>query len=63
MKGLYQLTNWYKDWGQTNLTMTNPKRSLVWWLVLGWWWRPIKYILFMMLSSLLGFRKLRISRY
>lgn len=45
------------------LTMTNPKRSLVWWLVLGWWWRPIKYILFMMLSSLLGFRKLRISRY
>ena len=44
------------------LTMTNPHHNFVWWLIIGWWWRPIKYILFYLLSMLLGFRELRIDR-
>ena len=44
------------------LTMINHRHGIVWWLCIGWWWRPIKYTWYLLLSSICGFRKLRIER-
>lgn len=26
------------------LTMVVHKHGLLWWLLVGWWWRPIQYL-------------------
>ena len=44
------------------LEIYNPHRSLICWLIWGWWWRLIKIMLAYLIADILGFRKLRIRR-
>lgn len=44
------------------LTMVIHKHGILWWLLIGWWWRPIQYIFWVFLSMLLGFRRLQIEK-
>ena len=44
------------------LTMVIHMHGFLWWLLIGWWWRPIKYIFWVILSMLCGFRKLQIEK-
>ena len=39
--------------------MNNYKHGFVWWLCIGWWWRPIKYILCCFFASLFGFKDIK----
>lgn len=48
--------------GQKYLTMVCHRHGFLWWLCVGWWWRPIKYMFWLFLSSLCGFRKLRVEK-
>lgn len=40
-------------------TVTLHKHGILWWLFVGWWWRPIKIIFWIILSQVCGFRKIR----
>ncbi len=47
----------------TNTVSVNKHHSILWWLCIGWWWIPIKWIfltgiaLFMFIMKLLGVRR------
>lgn len=47
----------------TNTIVKNKYHSLFWWILIGWWWVPIKWTLFtgialfMFVLKLLGVRK------
>ena len=43
-------------------TVVIHKHGILWWLVFGWWWRPIKLIFWGALSALCGFRQVRIEK-
>ena len=36
------------------LTMTVHKRSFAWWLLIGWWWRPILHLFWLSLCVITG---------
>ncbi len=38
-------------------TVTLHKHGILWWLFIGWWFRPLKIMFWVVLSSLCGFRK------
>lgn len=42
------------------LTIYNNKHKFIWWLFIGWWWRPTKYAYYILLSTLCGFKKIKI---
>ena len=41
------------------LHITYSSHSLLWWLFIGWWWRPIKWISCDIIADLLGFKYLK----
>lgn len=43
--------------------MNNFKHGFVWWLCIGWWWRPIKYILGYSFASLFGFKNIKVNKH
>lgn len=43
-------------------TMVCYKHGIIWWLCIGWWWRPLQYTFWLTLSALFGFRKLKIEK-
>lgn len=45
------------------LTINRKRHGIFWWLSIGWWERPIATIFWFVLSSLLGFKKLKIKYY
>ena len=36
--------------------VTYGRHGILWWLLIGWWWRPIKWITCFLLADLLGFK-------
>lgn len=48
---------------QNVFVMNNLKHGVVWWLCIGWWWRPIKYIFGCLLASLFSFKKMKVNKY
>jgi len=41
------------------LTVSYGRHGLLWWLLIGWWWRPIKWIFWFLIGDICGFKKLR----
>ena len=48
---------------QGDFVVNNYKHGFGWWLLVGWWWRPIRNILGYMFASLLGFKRVRIVKH
>lgn len=38
------------------LTINRSKHGFFWWLLIGWWERPIASILWLLLASIFGFK-------
>ena len=47
---------------KTCLTVQIHTHGPVWWLCIGWWYRPIQYMFWGAASALCGFRKIRIVK-
>ncbi len=41
------------------LHVNYSSHGFVWWLLIGWWWRPIKWIFWFIVADLLGFKYLK----
>ena len=41
------------------LTVFYKKHGLIWWLLIGWWWRPIKGIFWFFIGDICGFKRLK----
>ena len=44
------------------LTVICSKHGILWWLLIGWWWRPIKLIFWYTMGSIFGFKKIKIVK-
>jgi len=44
------------------ITVYTHRHRILWWLIIGWWWRPVKFIFWAVLGILGGFRKLKFER-
>lgn len=45
------------------LDMNNENHGFLWWLLIGWWWRPLKYIFFFVVANIFGFKGVRVKRH
>lgn len=36
------------------LTMVVHKHGFLWWLLVGWWWRPIQYLFWIFMCAITG---------
>ena len=43
-------------------TVEIGSHGLIWWLAVGWWYRPAKYVFWGAVSTLCGFRKIEIVK-
>ena len=41
----------------------NFKHGVLWWLCIGWWWRPIKFFFNLLFADLLGYKRIRTTTY
>ena len=39
-------------------TRTLYKHGFVWWLLVGWWWRPIAWFSATLFATMLGFKRI-----
>lgn len=48
---------------QGTFILNNYKHGIFWWLLIGWWWRPIRNIAAYFFASLFGFKKVQINKH
>lgn len=36
------------------ITMVVHKHGCLWWLLVGWWWRPIQYLFWFFMCAITG---------
>ena len=34
------------------------KHGIVWWLLIGWWWRPIAWFMSVLFADILGYKNI-----
>ena len=45
------------------LEINRKNHGIIWWLIIGWWERPIATILWYLLASIFGFKGVRFKYY
>ena len=42
--------------------ITNRSHGITWWLTIGWWWRPTKYVCAFTIAKICGFKYIETRR-
>lgn len=45
-----------------SFVMHNYKHGFGWWILVGWWWRPIRNLFGYIFASIFGFKNIRIVK-